>query len=435
MPSARGRRFAARQGLCPSWAVASNLLIVVTPNQLPIVRSEGEIPWLNARPPANRRCSGLATGNTAPSGTDYWYPVLESRRLGKKPAAITLLGEKIALVRDRNRVYAIHNRCPHRGVPLSAGRQECAGTISCIYHGWTYDLASGELLAALTDGPDSPICGKAIVRIKTYPAEERAGLIWVYVGQEPPPPVEDDIPEELLAADARVYPMVEFRKGNWRYAMENAVDEAHAKYLHRRTPFYIFSKFPGSQTDTKLLPSEDGVWLRRESKPVFETLDYPGVGKWPSQDFWRFIGGPSRKGKARGAAIAGGARLPAIFSVGHGDWTDYQMFVPVDADHHLTLQVSVMRTSGIGRLLWALRYWGYIRYIHHVLLNRREDGAIIEAMDCPPERLFRPDIAIVAWRRWCEQKIRGAQLEAVPKVPAGETDTTYVSAAGLAPAE
>jgi hypothetical protein len=42
------------------------------------------------------------------------------------------------------------------------------------------------------------------------------------------------------------------------------------------------------------------------------------------------------------------------------------------------------------------------------MLNRWEDGFIVESMDCPPERLFRPDIAIVAWRRWCDQQARAA---------------------------
>ena len=84
----------------------------------------------------------------------YWYPVLESRLLKKRPKAIKVLGEKIVLMRDGDKVRALHDRCPHRGVPLSAGRREFPGTISCIYHGWTYKLATGELVAALTDGPE-----------------------------------------------------------------------------------------------------------------------------------------------------------------------------------------------------------------------------------------------------------------------------------------
>ena len=133
---------------------------------------------------------------------NYWYPVLWSREVGKHPVPVTLLGENIMLVRDNGRIYALHDRCPHRGVPLTLGagwlgqrswsRQEFPGTISCGYHGWTYDLKTGVLCAALTDGPDSPICGK--VRVRTYPVEERLGLIWIYVGDIEPPPIEQDIP-------------------------------------------------------------------------------------------------------------------------------------------------------------------------------------------------------------------------------------------------
>jgi nitrite reductase/ring-hydroxylating ferredoxin subunit len=358
----------------------------------------------------------------------YWYPAMMASHLRRKPKSVTLLGERIALFRDGTKVYALQDRCPHRGVPLSAGRRECAGTISCRYHGWTYDLATGELIAALTDGPDSPICGKAVVRVKTYPVEERVGLIWVYVGDEPHPPVERDIPEELLMPDAIALPMVDLRRGDWRYAMENAVDESHAKYLHRNTPFYFFYKFPGSQIDTRMTPDSDGVWLRRSSKPVFDSLEYPRIGKWPPQNFWRFKGGPPRPGSGRGAAIAGAARLPAIFHVGRGNWSDYQLFVPVDREHHLTVQISVKRASSLGALLWRLRFWTYIRYIHHILLNRREDGSVIEMMDCPPERLFRPDSSIVAWRRWCDETARRAPTATSPPAATEETEPQVVSA-------
>jgi phenylpropionate dioxygenase-like ring-hydroxylating dioxygenase large terminal subunit len=54
---------------------------------------------------------------------NYWYPVLESRRLKGAPQAVTVAGEKIMLMRDGDKVRALHDRCPHRGVPLSAGRK------------------------------------------------------------------------------------------------------------------------------------------------------------------------------------------------------------------------------------------------------------------------------------------------------------------------
>ncbi len=102
---------------------------------------------------------------------DYWYPVTWSKHVGRKPIQVTLCGEKIMLIRERGKVYALHDRCPHRGVPLShpMGSQEFPGTWTCCYHGWTFDLETGRLVAAITDGPESPICGKVAVR--TYPVE------------------------------------------------------------------------------------------------------------------------------------------------------------------------------------------------------------------------------------------------------------------------
>src|SRR5438270_558645 len=91
---------------------------------------------------------------------NYWYPALISRSLGsKKPASVMVAGEKVVLVRDRGKVYGLSDRCPHRGIPLSLGHREFPGMLTCRYHGWTYDVKTGELIAALTDGPDSPICG------------------------------------------------------------------------------------------------------------------------------------------------------------------------------------------------------------------------------------------------------------------------------------
>src|SRR5919199_1809456 len=131
--------------------------------------------------------------------------------VGGAPRSVTLCGEKIVLVRDGGRVYGLHDRCPHRGVPLSCGRREFPGMLTCAYHGWTYDLQTGRLEVVLTDGPDSPMCGKANVR--TYPVEERAGLIFVYVGDQPAPPVEADIPRELLRPDAVVEGIITRQRG------------------------------------------------------------------------------------------------------------------------------------------------------------------------------------------------------------------------------
>jgi phenylpropionate dioxygenase-like ring-hydroxylating dioxygenase large terminal subunit len=355
---------------------------------------------------------------------NYWYPVMASRVLReKKPRPITLCGEKIVLVRNAGRIYGLHDRCPHRGVKLSAGRCEFPGLLTCAYHGWTYDLGTGDLVAALTDGPDSPIVGKTGVRVKTYPVEERVGVVWVYVGDLPAPPVEEDIPEELLRPDAVVLPWFDLRKGNWRYAAENAVDEGHAKYLHRQAPFFWFTKAPAWTKGTRMVPSEDGKYLRRvRDESVFQDT-YLRIGRWPPLRWW--------KNPNRTRALELTARLPSLFRVQFAaGWWDYEFFVPVDERHHLAVFFAAKYTRGVDAFVFRLRYWMYIRWLYYLALNRGEDQWMIEQMTIPPERLYRPDVSITAWRKWCEEHARGPQagdrqaVEEVDQIVATELSAT-----------
>ena len=328
--------------------------------------------------------------------TEHWYPVARSRELRARPRSVTILGQDIFLKRDRGKVHALHDRCAHRGIPLSRGRQVFPGTFSCIYHGWTYDLGTGELVAALTDGPDSPICGK--VRLRTFPVEERAGLIWVYVGDQNPPPLEADVPAEFIAPGAMVAGRITHRAGNWRYAAENGFDEAHAKFLHRDAVWMLFRNFP-AWMHTKIVEDDDG-WITRVPTDIGFQTDYPGLGRWPKARPWRF-----KKGGARVSI-----RVPGTLRVRFREWTHYEWYVPTDAEHHLYVQFMHKQTGPVGRLLTRLRYWTYIHWLFHWRFNE-QDRHMVELLPgrSHPERLFRPDASITAWRKLCEQD-RGIEL-------------------------
>jgi len=163
----------------------------------------------------------------------YWYPGVLSRHLDKKPVAIKLLGENLVFFRAHGRAYALHDLCAHRGMPLSFGACLAEGTVTCGYHGWTYDVATGTCVAVLTDGTDSPIIGKQSV--KSYPVEERSGIVFVYMGDGNPPPIEDDVPEEVLRSDWTQQVVVAIWHCNWRAAVENGYDAGHAPYVHRNS--------------------------------------------------------------------------------------------------------------------------------------------------------------------------------------------------------
>jgi nitrite reductase (NADH) small subunit len=57
-------------------------------------------------------------------------------------------GGRIAVFRAENGVlYAIEDRCPHRGAALSRGVLYDLCKVACPDHGWTVDLRSGEVEA------------------------------------------------------------------------------------------------------------------------------------------------------------------------------------------------------------------------------------------------------------------------------------------------
>ena len=89
---------------------------------------------------------------------NHWCPTLFSHEIGEGEFdAHKLLGDRLLMSRVDGRVYAIRDRCVHRGVPLSR-KPECfkKGTVTCWYHAFTYDLATGELVASLRSARERP---------------------------------------------------------------------------------------------------------------------------------------------------------------------------------------------------------------------------------------------------------------------------------------
>lgn len=75
-------------------------------------------------------------------------------------------GRQIALFNTQEGFRACDNRCPHEGFPLSEGSVSGKCTLTCNWHNWKFDLESGENLL----GGD---------RLRTYPLEERNGVLWI----------------------------------------------------------------------------------------------------------------------------------------------------------------------------------------------------------------------------------------------------------------
>lgn len=332
--------------------------------------------------------------------SEYWYPVMWSREL--RPAngvGLTLLGREVAFFRDGGKAYAMENRCPHRGVQMHPSACDFPGTRTCPYHGWVFDLKSGALKAALTDGPDSPVVAKGNINIRTYPVEERQGLIWIYLGDLEPPPVEEDMPEEWLKPNAVVTGRISERAGDWRHGAENGYDEGHVKYLHRRGVWTFWRRAPAWGWSAPRI-SEDGKALTRDLVDVGFGAEFPGLGQWPKKNWWRW-----RRG-ARGIRF----RLPCMLQVQYKLWAHYEWYIPTKQGYHRYVQFICRRAGLPGRVWHRIKYALYIRPFFHNQFNN-QDAWMVENMTTPPEILYRPDRAMQSLRQYIDDNARGLVAE------------------------
>ena len=103
------------------------------------------------------------------------------RKVGGKPDGDALLLDiPLVLGRDRaGRPFAIRDVCPHRGIPLSFGQLEAAN-VECAYHGWQFDVHSGQCAVIPSLTADSKLkCDR--IYAGRFPCEERDGYIWVFM--------------------------------------------------------------------------------------------------------------------------------------------------------------------------------------------------------------------------------------------------------------
>ena len=108
---------------------------------------------------------------------NHWYPALFSGS-SLKASRGQAIRRAMLFKRIDGKVYGVEDRCLHRGVPFSV-RPEChtKNTISCWYHGFTYDVRDGKLVAIIPT-PESPLIGRA--KIKAYRVEERKNMVFAY---------------------------------------------------------------------------------------------------------------------------------------------------------------------------------------------------------------------------------------------------------------
>jgi nitrite reductase/ring-hydroxylating ferredoxin subunit len=97
-------------------------------------------------------------------------------------------GRQVLLIASGGKLFAIANRCPHEGYPLSEGTLGSDCVLTCNWHNWKFDLKSGNALI----GRDP---------VRTYPIETRGDEIFLDLTD---PPAEQQRERALKGLDAGI---------------------------------------------------------------------------------------------------------------------------------------------------------------------------------------------------------------------------------------
>lgn len=368
----------------------------------------------------------------------YWYPAIRADKVGwRKPAKVSLLGDDLCLFRGTTGdVAAIQDVCPHRGARLSEGDCHYRGTVACPYHGWVFD-ESGKNVAVLSEGPTSGVCGKAGTEARIYPTRTLKGVVFVWMGEGDPAPIEDDVPEEFFDDEALVLTGQVDWRCNWEVALENSMD-SHVNYVHRdalvvaRTgfiargaqgehPIFVGNGFGGDVAQSN--------YLRRSA--AYD--EYPSGWRWPKTNyrrFWTWLLKPLAERARRhippprSAKWCPGHHLPGMFRTEFAYDMYTRMCVPVE--EHLTrvwYYHYLRPASALARVWQRAVYYALHRWIIEYNFSRQDERVMINQRYDAPEKLSSTDAEVIQWRRFVVTKHFGGR----------DAPFAYDNPGGLAP--
>lgn len=354
---------------------------------------------------------------------NHWYAACFSREL-REGETITrkMLGEDILFRRIRGRVFAMKDRCIHRGVRFSE-KVECHtdSTITCWYHGFTFRWADG-MLTNIVGAPESRLIGKH--KIKIYPVEEAKGMIFAFVGDEGynAPPLSHDVPPTFLD-EQREFEGEDFVvEANWRSGPEGGIDEIH-RYLHRDSTLLL---------NTKATMPLGHLGVKNQCEKVLEADGPKGIIDHFNAEAMYFdvaidgVAGAvtgirfADAGHKRKRTVSASCWLPGVLRVEgfpEDETTFYEFYVPINETQHRCFMTMGRNCANEEETLdfrsrFATRWKRYAikNFLMQDVAARestqhfyRHDRAWLE------EVMTEEDFMIMEWRKLAAQNNRGVQ--------------------------
>jgi 5,5'-dehydrodivanillate O-demethylase len=217
----------------------------------------------------------------------YWHPIgAVSEFEDKATRAVRLFGEDLVLYKDLSGNFGLIDRqCPHRRADLSYGYVEECG-LRCNYHGWLWDRDGRCLAQPYEDAAAPGARFKDKVRIKAYPVQAQAGLLWAYMGPEPAPL----LPDWEALSWKNGFKQIVFAEipCNWFQCQENSIDPVHFEWMHSNWSVRLAGNtgpYVPRHLKVDFEEFEYGLLYKRIREDTDETSDLWTVGRvalWPN---------------------------------------------------------------------------------------------------------------------------------------------------------
>lgn len=167
---------------------------------------------------------------TSPFLKNCWYVAALSTEINDEDLfRRKILNTSVLIYRKQNgQVVALHDRCPHRFVPLSIGTRN-GDEITCHYHGLRFDC-TGKCVHSPHGNGAIP---KAAV-VRNFPIVERDGFLWIWMGDAEQADESKILDCSKLTNSPKdaVFYFVLHNEANYELITDNIMDLTHIDHLH-----------------------------------------------------------------------------------------------------------------------------------------------------------------------------------------------------------
>jgi phenylpropionate dioxygenase-like ring-hydroxylating dioxygenase large terminal subunit len=316
-----------------------------------------------------------------------WHPICPSHFVKDKPVSLFRLGLKLVLWREPNGALHVQDdHCPHRGAPLSLARH-LGDRLACIYHGVQIG-GDGTVLSV----PGSPGCKLEGQRaVTTYPSQELAGAVFIYVGDAlHPEPVRFDPPPQLASDEYEHFLCYTEWRAPYRYMIDNNLDPMHGTFLHKQSHSMAVGD---TKAQFRVKKTATGFLFEKQTQRDvnFDWSEWCDTG-----------------------ALYARLEIPYAKSVGPGgNFGIIFMATPINDRRIAHFVWRNRKVQGWQRTVWRFLYRNRLEARHWQVLE--QDRALMENVEPDAnerEFLYDHDVGVARVRRWLQDEA-ASQLAAL----------------------